>query len=374
MMEKLENKINRLLSLGYEGEYWDFKEKWHTDNGKLVHDILCFANTVHDKDCFIIVGVSDSGELKGLDEHERKQQANIIDMLRNLNFSGDRPNVFLRSLKLRGKTIDVLIIPNSIKVPYFLKKDYKKVKSGFIYTRTGDSNTPIDQNSTISVIEALWRKRFGLNKTGLERFNQLLKDKLSWEYNDYGYYYAYSPEYELRYKYTDSPRETITEFYSYAVYNEHTTTQQAELIVNGTVLKEIQLVTLDGGKYMTPSPEWEYIKFGFDDIYDFKYFIIGDLLYNLHNFFIDEQSEDGMIACRNFLEVVLIFRDEEEKEKFLEFVQDKQDDFKSKLKHENYNNHKIDNKVHQRRFATAKVLKQMFKEFRAKGNERLINV
>lgn len=126
MMEKLENKINRLLSLGYEGEYWDFKEKWHTDNGKLVHDILCFANTVHDKDCFIIVGVSDSGELKGLDEHERKQQANIIDMLRNLNFSGDRPNVFLKSLKLRGKTIDVLIIPNSIKVPYFLKKITKK--------------------------------------------------------------------------------------------------------------------------------------------------------------------------------------------------------------------------------------------------------
>ena len=51
----LESKITNLINKKSEGEYWDFKEKWHKDNERLLHDILCFANTVHDEDCYLII-------------------------------------------------------------------------------------------------------------------------------------------------------------------------------------------------------------------------------------------------------------------------------------------------------------------------------
>ncbi|WP_227551589.1 ATP-binding protein [Metabacillus sediminilitoris] len=43
-----------------------YKQVWHKDNERLLHDILCFANTVHDRDCYIMVGISDDGKVIGL--------------------------------------------------------------------------------------------------------------------------------------------------------------------------------------------------------------------------------------------------------------------------------------------------------------------
>ncbi|MGD6829295.1 AlbA family DNA-binding domain-containing protein [Bacillus pumilus] len=359
-------KIKSLIELGYEGDYWDFKEKWHQDNWKLTHDILCFSNTLHDHDCYIIVGVSDSGEIKGLKEDEKKKQADIIDMLRNIKFADVRPEVFLQSFLIEGKSIDVLIILNSINVPYFLKERYKNVKEGFIYTRTGDSNTPINQNCSLSTIESLWKKRFGLDKTGLERFSQLLKDKDNWSTNDYGYYHAYIPEYAMKYRFSDSLRDSISEFYSYVMYNEDTSVEEIELEVNGTVLKEMELVTLDGGRYTTPSAEWGHINFSFNDVFDFKYFIVDDLRYNLHSFFVDEESEEGLIAYRNFMEVTLIFNDNIEKEDFINFVYHRETDFKKDLKYQLNQHFSTDNEIFRRRIATAKILKVMLEQFRKK--------
>ncbi|WP_144522949.1 AlbA family DNA-binding domain-containing protein [Bacillus pumilus] len=358
-------KIKSLIELGYEGDYWDYKEKWHDDNGNLAHDILCFSNTLHDHDCYIIVGVSDSGEIKGLKEDEKKQQADIIDMLRNISFAGDRPEVLLKSLCIEGSSIDVLIISNSTNVPYFLKERYRRVKEGYIYTRTGDSNTPINQNCSISIIESLWKKRFGLDKTGLERFSHLLKDKDNWTPNDYGYYHAHSPEYVIKYRFSDT-RETISEFYSFVMYNEHTSVDQAELEFNGTVLKEIELITLDGGRYKTPGAEWGNINFNYNDAFDFKYFIVDDFRYNLHSFFIDEECEEGMTAYRNFMEVTLIFNDNVEKEDFINFVYHRETDFKKELKHQLNQYFSTDNEIFRRRIATAKILKVMLEQFRKK--------
>ncbi len=51
MRGNIEEKIYKLISKKTEGDYWDFKQEWHKDNERLLHDILCFANTVHDRDC-----------------------------------------------------------------------------------------------------------------------------------------------------------------------------------------------------------------------------------------------------------------------------------------------------------------------------------
>jgi hypothetical protein len=44
--EKFEIEIRKLISLGTEGDYWDFKAEWHGNNSDLLHDIICMANKV----------------------------------------------------------------------------------------------------------------------------------------------------------------------------------------------------------------------------------------------------------------------------------------------------------------------------------------
>jgi|GEM_PF-3087734 len=42
--KELEEVIKDLFCLKQEGEYWDFKEKWHENKALLLHDIICMAN------------------------------------------------------------------------------------------------------------------------------------------------------------------------------------------------------------------------------------------------------------------------------------------------------------------------------------------
>jgi len=49
--------INYFLSVGKEGDFWDFKQEWHENIEDLLKDIICFANTIHDENCYIVFGV-----------------------------------------------------------------------------------------------------------------------------------------------------------------------------------------------------------------------------------------------------------------------------------------------------------------------------
>lgn len=152
-------KIKNLILSKSEGEFWDFKQEWHRDNERLLHDILCFANTVHEKDCYIIIGVSDNGDIVGINDENRREQSSIIDLLANTVFAGDNtPRIQIDTINIEHKKVDILTIFNSNNVPYYLKsksKKYNSIKEGYIYTRVGDRNTPINQNATIQQIEML---------------------------------------------------------------------------------------------------------------------------------------------------------------------------------------------------------------------------
>lgn len=80
----LESKIKNLIDKKSEGEYWDFKQEWHKYNDRLLHDILCFANTVHDKECYLIISVSGKGEIIGVNKENRRRQVDILDVLSNI--------------------------------------------------------------------------------------------------------------------------------------------------------------------------------------------------------------------------------------------------------------------------------------------------
>ena len=78
--------IRYFMAQGKEGECWDFKQEWHENTADLLKDIICFANTVHDENCYIIFGISDDLTVTGMKKPRRKL-ADIIDKLTQIVLS-----------------------------------------------------------------------------------------------------------------------------------------------------------------------------------------------------------------------------------------------------------------------------------------------
>jgi predicted HTH transcriptional regulator len=57
----LKNQIIELISLKQEGPYWDFKKEWYLKekDSDLLHDIICMANNLENRDAYIIIGVDE---------------------------------------------------------------------------------------------------------------------------------------------------------------------------------------------------------------------------------------------------------------------------------------------------------------------------
>ena len=158
----------------------------------LIKDIISFANTVHDEDCYLIFGVSDDLKLTGM-QQSRKKQADVIDALSNLHFAGDNiPKIDIETVNFEGTELDVLKIFDTDRTPIYLKKPYGSMRQGCIYSRNGDKNTPDNGNAEIVEIENLWRKRLGLTKPPLEYIIDRLQNKLEWNQHDDFYYNIYN--------------------------------------------------------------------------------------------------------------------------------------------------------------------------------------
>jgi len=216
----MDSLIRFFLEQGKEGDCWDFKQEWHENVEDLIKDIVCFANTVHDENCYLIFGVSDDLAIKGMQKAKRKQ-ADIIDTISKLYFAGDvYPSVEVNTVVFDGVELDVLTIFNIKNTPVFLKKQYGHMRPGCIYTRIGDKNTPDDGNADVADIENLWRKRLGLTKPPLEYIYDRLHNKTEWTALDTGYYNVYKPEYTIEIYPNDDDLDA--EFYAYAMPNSNT--------------------------------------------------------------------------------------------------------------------------------------------------------
>ncbi len=161
----LEKEIRQLIDSGREGAYWDFKRQHYHDKGDLLHDILCMANNLQNRDAYIIIGVEDkTKQLWSVEgDPDRKTQQNLIDFVQRMPFYGqDKPDVELYTFTIDGAVIDVILIANGERTPYFLAEPYKGILPYYVYTRKGDTNTPINQYASVHDVEFLWKKRFGL--------------------------------------------------------------------------------------------------------------------------------------------------------------------------------------------------------------------
>lgn len=374
----LEERIKSLIKKKTEGEYWDFKQAWHKDNERLLHDILCFANTVHDNDCYLIIGVSDTGEIVGVNEENRRNQANILDLLSNTDFAGDNiPKVKLDTIKVEGKEIDVLTIFNSYNVPYYLRsrsKKYNNIREGYIYTRIGDKNTPINQNASFEQIEMLWKKRFGLTQPTLTQITNRLANKSEWVHNGDVYYNIYKPEFKLVEEYNDDEYDRKKgEFYVYSQVNSQFLYKNLKIMYNETVLEEIQLVILDSGRYKTPIPRWGFVcrdEWGVNYKYVYRYYLKDSIDYKLQQFFFDPENEEQVYAKRRFDEIVLYYENEEEKLAFESYLESNQKIIESYLIEANkvyfaiHTKDEMEAKECRRRLSTGLALNRALQEFR----------
>lgn len=213
----LTNKVIELLETKREDDWWDFKQEHHDDKAKLVHDIICMANNRPRKDSYIIIGIEDNTfKILGVEEdaHRRNQQV-IKDILKSASFAGGiRPRVEIHTIILENHELDVLVVKDSADVPYYLEKEYKDkdikndegimygktVRPYHIYTRVVDSNTDIDKQADINDVEFLWRKRFGIDLSIMERLNILLQDIDKWVFdwgNKKSCYHCDFPEFQI---------------------------------------------------------------------------------------------------------------------------------------------------------------------------------
>lgn len=321
--------IRKIRTQKREADYWDVKQDWHEKTEDLIKDIICFANTVHDKDCFLIFGVNDDLKVCGM-EKDRKKQSDILDTLSELQFAGDvQPDIELKTVSVPSDIepdtmveVDVLIIYNTYLTPIYLKRRYGKMIQGCVYSRIGDKNTENNGNSDIRQIEMLWKKRFGLTKSPYEYIIDRLADKSEWHEYDNGWYNIYKPEYVLYEDFGEEKHGIEEEFYSYALTNESTSFHILNITANNTVLNAFDLAVLDSGRLTVPVPEWGYVHrhgHNYEPI-DYKYYVEDSECYRILQFLYDPCNHEEEYAMSDFMRVVLLFHSETEKEDFMSYI------------------------------------------------------
>lgn len=206
MNESIQKEVINLIEKQVEGEYWDFKEEWYGDKlADLVHDILCLVNSTHCGNKYIIIGVANNGKIKGVlgkgvDRKKRMTQSNLMDLLSELAFSPIDPSLSLVSFKYKRKTLDVIVISDSDKIPIVLTKQYRTVRRNMVHTRVNDKNTSIDKGANYWQSEAIWKKHFGLDTTILNKCKAILNSKEDWSgklFKEFPVYHKIFPEFQI---------------------------------------------------------------------------------------------------------------------------------------------------------------------------------
>ena len=74
------------------------------------------------------------------------------------------------------------------------------LRAGVIYTRIGDTNAPCGSRRQEDMIELMWRERFGLGLSPLQRAMRLLTDRNAWTGvgGDEYLYHEHFPEFVLQ--------------------------------------------------------------------------------------------------------------------------------------------------------------------------------
>jgi hypothetical protein len=345
-----EKTVLELIAKGQEGGYWDFKEEWHNNKSSLLHDIICLANNLERRDGYLIIGVKDDSSITGIDlsDTKRKNTQQLTDFLRDKSFVGSvRPIARVLTIELdEDKIIDVITIESERHVPFVLADDYRDgsitVRTGNVYTRIQDTNTPVNATADNDKLEQLWRKRFGMDKSPLEKVQYYLQSPDDWEKADEEargiYYYKYAPEYSIVFS-PDEDRDRDQSDFLCKVWPDSAATWTRGVIkVYNHTLYEFYHAYLDGGRIHLIVPDWKGIKIsGSSSALDGKYITMthlvkGSFKHLVNEFLINKRS--GGFDHSKFTmwsSYVITFESEQEKQSFESYIKAHKEEIKDKL-------------------------------------------
>ena len=290
------------------------------------------------KDCFIVIGVdpTDYSLFDVKSDPNRKNTQNIVDFLKDKKFAGGiRPIVCVESVNIGNIVLDVIVIKNSFDTPFYLTEDYQGVFKSNIYTRVMDTNTPKTSCADINHVEYLWKKRFKLLESPLEKIHHYINKPHDWkdspkEWEDV-VFYKYAPEYRIV-----SEKDETRDGYEYYLFSQVDSTPRwynVYLYYHQTILETFTEICMDGGRWRGIAPErsalYEGGKFTSKCISYYGYYIEGTLRYSLHVFL--DGENDYPFSYQKYMQVVLVYKSELEKEQFEQYVINHLNEFKTNL-------------------------------------------
>lgn len=324
---ELYDEIEKLISLGQEGEYWDFKKEWYgkEKNEDLLLDIICMANNLANRDAYIIIGVDENSDYSINDisaDNNRRNTQMLTDFIRSKKFAGDfRPVVTVEQVLLHDGIIDVIIVHNSLNTPFYLLERYKGVNANNIYVRLQDSNTPRDKSADYHHVEYLWKKRFGMLLSPIEKVMVYLKNPDDWENSpsqEDKKYYKYAPEFSIEHNFEADDRRDGYEYYLFNQTDSRPRWSDIRILYYQTVLAELGGVILDGGRYFTATPYTDGFSLSERSSWDvsYKYMIKGELNHLVHEFYYKDDGDEAQYSHDRFEECILIFDNDDEHQHF----------------------------------------------------------
>lgn len=272
MTNDLKNIIEGLIAKKGEGSYWDFKQQWN-DGGDLLKDIICLANNTDNKDAYLVFGVAKDLRICGINsDTRRKSQNEISNFVGGKSFLSDCPEVEIETICFDENQVDVIVIKATTKVPYILQKDYKPALADCIYSRRNDTNTGGEGNpTTIDMIDRLFKIRYGIDKSIMEKLSILLDEQDQWgcftngnhrewkQGGDWGnknyIFHRYFPEFRVEIeqdleKRRPWSREPLMCFYSSDVFY----TAEAKIMYHSTILFDFDMIVIDDFRLYIPNP------------------------------------------------------------------------------------------------------------------------
>ena len=352
--DQLDEIIMELLHLGVEGEYWDFKEKPYffegqsdkdknKKKGDLLHDIICMANNLSNRDAFIIMGIQDKPvKITGAKQFSNKwTQESYQDFLQNLTWAGDMiPIVEFRTI--HNGELDVLIIKKSNRVAFYITKKCNKVRENQIYVRKGSKNTAIDSQAEIGDIEKLFEFRFGLTPYPKERVINYISDHGHWiemkeDYETRSWYYEKFPEYTIELS-RDPDNETLASpDYAYVQMNCKSSWQILRVKYHQTTLMEYTAHYVDETRGVVVAPRFSSIKIREDETLlstkQYCYYFQECTEIKLM-FLLQDLLRQGTLVLENHLALIPIYKNDEEKSKVENIINKNKEDFNFKMEHE----------------------------------------
>ena len=169
---KIDNSLIDILLYGEEGVDLDFKRDQYKflkasegEKGELLKDILAFANSWRRSDAFILIGIEEVKGGRGIvfGINDKLDDAQIQQFV---NSKTNTPLTFsYRNMDFESKCIGIIHIPIQPR-PFYLKKDFGKLKKETVYIRRG-SSTDIAELDEIS--------KMGTSFFGTEQSQPLLE-------------------------------------------------------------------------------------------------------------------------------------------------------------------------------------------------------